>query len=55
MNHRPLSLALSAVALATAAMGGSQALAHGGGARMVPLKVAAKDVKAMLKKSLLPV
>ena len=46
MNHRPLPLALSAVALATAALWAPQALAHGGAAKMVPLKKAAQDANA---------
>lgn len=46
MNHRPLPLALSAVALATAALWAPQALAHGGAAQMVPLKKAAQDANA---------
>ena len=46
MNTRPLPLALSAVALATAALWAPQALAHGGGAQMVPLKKAAQDANA---------
>lgn len=46
MNTRPLPLSLSAVALATAALWAPQALAHGGGAQMVPLKKAAQDANA---------
>lgn len=46
MNHRPLPLALSAVALATAALWAPQALAHGGAAKMVSLKKAAQDANA---------
>ncbi len=46
MNTRPLPLALSAVALATAGLWAPQALAHGGGAQMVPLKKAAQDANA---------
>ncbi|WP_310564066.1 primary-amine oxidase [Hydrogenophaga sp.] len=46
MNTRPLPLTLSAVALATAALWAPLALAHGGGAQMVPLKKAAQDANA---------
>lgn len=46
MTTRSLPLALSAVALAAAALWAPQALAHGGSARMVPLKKAAKDFNA---------
>lgn len=51
MNIRPLPLplALSAVALATAALWTPQALAHGGAAKMVPLKKAAKEVNATVQ------
>ena len=48
MHTRPhsLPLALSAVALAAAALWSPLALAHGAAANMVPLKKAAKDVNA---------
>ena len=49
MNTRPLPLALSAVALATAALWAPQALAHGGAAKMVPLKKAAKEANATVQ------
>ncbi|MGI9217771.1 MAG: stalk domain-containing protein, partial [Hydrogenophaga sp.] len=49
MNTRPLPLALSAVALATAALWAPQALAHGGAAQMVPLKKAAQDANATVQ------
>ena len=46
MNTRSLPLALSAVALAVAALWSPLALAHGAAAKMVPLKKAAKDFNA---------
>lgn len=46
MKHRPLPLALSAIALAAAALWSPLALAHGAAAKMVPLKKAAKDFNA---------
>ena len=46
MTTRSLPLALSAVALAAAALWAPQALAHGGSAKMVPMKKAAKDFNA---------
>lgn len=49
MNTRLLPLALSAVALATAALWAPQALAHGGAAQMVPLKKAAQDANATVQ------
>ena len=49
MHTRPLPLALSAVALATAALWAPQALAHGGAAKMVPLKKAAQDANATVQ------
>lgn len=49
MNTRPLPLALSAVALATAALWVPQALAHGGAAKMVPLKKAAQEANATVQ------
>ena len=49
MNTRPLPLALSALALATAALWTPQALAHGSAANMVPLKKAAKEANATVQ------
>jgi primary-amine oxidase len=46
MKHHPLPLALSAVALAAAALWSPLALAHGAAAKMVPLIKAAKDFNA---------
>ena len=49
MSTRPLSLALRAVALASATLMSSQVLAHGAGATMVPLKEAAKAANATVQ------